>query len=369
MKVYVLARPFQAVISNLYSISREKNNTFSNLICLRAETGLSLEVLAMNSNIRMKQSVAIKKGTLKEVIVDAQTLYDFIKDIESETLSFELLEKKLFIQSNSFRCELNIYKENSSLLEMISPNSSNWIEVNTFHEVLQRTKFSLTSNHFSSNIDGVYFYRDGKNILKATATNGYVLTELTISNVDISPEDLLEGILIPTESINELLRVLKFNNKKTLGLTIQGNYLILSNRNDLLLNIRLGSEKYIDLKNILPKKFKHSFKCNKSNLLKTLKRVSIFSNERSKAIQFQLQCNSLTLKSSPSLKGSAKEGIEVFSEDLHVEFSFNSNYLSSILENITSEEVTFKYNHSFSPFVLVGENEKEQINLIVPMRF
>ncbi len=251
---------------------------------------------------------------------------------------------------------------------MINKKLENCLGIDSLYNALNKTKFALNNDFFAKNIDGLFLQTSRNKYLKAVATNGYILTEFKTTNSNERNDELEKGILLPASSITDLLKLLKNLSVENARIAIIYDHLVIKKQGDFEINIRLASEEFISLNGIIPKTLEHSFACNRICLLNALKRVSIFSNERSKAIQLKLSRHKIELSSSSSIRGNARECIAVkYNGDDEI-FSFSSQNLGKILENILETEVEFKFNHAFSPFLINGLRNKNQINLILPMR-
>ena len=110
---------------------------------------------------------------------------------------------------------------------------------------------------------------------------------------------------------------------------------------------------------------------NRAALLSTLRRVLIFSNTASCAVKLQFDNNRLTISSHEiDFSKSAEESLLCDYQLAPMSIGFHGGYLQEIINNIESEDVTFKLaGPSRAGLILPSEtSEKEEvIMLLMPM--
>ncbi len=110
MKASVSTGALASAISNVYPITREKNHFFSGLICLRSSDEETLEILAMSPTMRLKKSISLFSGSLKEILIDGQVFHEYIRDLPSDTIELVVINKALHVTCGGFVCTFHLHE-------------------------------------------------------------------------------------------------------------------------------------------------------------------------------------------------------------------------------------------------------------------
>ena len=101
-----------------------------------------------------------------------------------------------------------------------------------------------------------------------------------------------------------------------------------------------------------------------------MRRVSLFSTERSKGIKFFVEKNKIKLFSSNPEIGEARDRVDVEYKGEDLEIGFNSQYLLDFLATVSSEAVCFELKDTNSSVLIKPEVEEEieYIYVLMPMK-
>jgi DNA polymerase-3 subunit beta len=107
---------------------------------------------------------------------------------------------------------------------------------------------------------------------------------------------------------------------------------------------------------------------SREGFLRTLRRVSIMSRERSNAVRVDIAGGSLAVSSSNPDVGEARDeiGVEYQGEDISA--GFNARYLMDALGAMTAEKVIFALQDPLSPTLLTEEGKEDYRCVVMPMR-
>ena len=106
-----------------------------------------------------------------------------------------------------------------------------------------------------------------------------------------------------------------------------------------------------------------------SDILKAIDRVNILSIDRENVVDLSLNEDAVEISAKSTQVGSASERIETFKfEGNNLQISFNSEFVSSAIKALGSEDVTFLFVGEMKPFVIKNPNDESIIQIVTPVR-
>ena len=132
---------------------------------------------------------------------------------------------------------------------------------------------------------------------------------------------------------------------------------------------RLIAGDYPNTKNIVPRITNYSLEVNASDFLKAIDRVNILSIDRENVVDLNLNEDFVEISAKSTQVGSASEKIDVFKfEGSNLQISFNSEFVSSAIKALNSEDVTFLFVGEMKPFVIKNPADESVIQIVTPVR-
>jgi DNA polymerase III subunit beta len=109
----------------------------------------------------------------------------------------------------------------------------------------------------------------------------------------------------------------------------------------------------------------------REGFMNAIRRVSLLSSERSRAVKLSLGPGQLELAASSPDLGEARESLSVEYEGEAVEIGFNAQYILDFLGAAGAESVSLSLKDSESQGLLrpLGEGETDYRYIVMPMRF
>ncbi|MHB9072036.1 MAG: DNA polymerase III subunit beta [Desulfobaccales bacterium] len=258
---------------------------------------------------------------------------------------------------------------------------ANRVEVESplLREMISKTIFSAVGDNrdLPSNLSGVFweqvsFPKDGPELeyrLRLISTDGHRLTFMERPFSGSEQIDLDEGFLVPCKGMREICRFLGGHEKVVLGL---GEKTLTVQAADKHLSVRLLDRTFPDYRRIIPEGFDFRFSINRRELNDTLKRMGQLSSERFKGVIFNLTADSLEVNFANAEVGEGQELLPVILEEgegsrLPLKMGFNARYLMEPLQAISSDTVSLEINDRNHPCRLMGKDDPNYFNLIMPM--
>jgi DNA polymerase-3 subunit beta len=121
---------------------------------------------------------------------------------------------------------------------------------------------------------------------------------------------------------------------------------------------------------VIPKGNDKHIEFERDRLTNAVKRVALMSNERSRAVKFQIEKGKVDVTSSSPELGEAKETLSVDYSGAAMQICFNAQYVLDFLAAVTSDVVALDLKDEVSQAVMgpVGADGYEYTYVIMPMR-
>tara|TARA_Y100000996_G_scaffold27734_1_gene19684 strand:- start:1716 stop:2825 length:1110 start_codon:yes stop_codon:yes gene_type:complete len=232
--------------------------------------------------------------------------------------------------------------------------------------LIDYTISSTSADDLKPSLQGVLF---DINEAKVTlvSTDGHKLSKIE------HPQNnsVLKKIIIPTKFLKLLQSFLV--DKSDLDLVVGENH-IQAFFESVKVSTRLINDQYPDYEKVIPKNNENKITVNTKKLIGSLKRVSVFSNKKTKQAVLNIKANSIKISAEDAeTAASAKETIICNQEGPldEIVIAFNGDYLKEILDKTKTEETTLLIKDALSATLIVPkkeENDSNKISLLMPIR-
>ena len=202
--------------------------------------------------------------------------------------------------------------------------------------------------------------------LTLVATDGHRLALVEVKhNAGVTEE---VGVILPKKTLLELGKLLVEG---------EGDVLFESGENHLFFEVdgRMLISRMIDgqfpaYERVIPKGNDKSIEFERERLTSAVKRVALLSNERSRAVKFDLGKGKVEVTSSSSEFGEASEELPVDYAGPAITISFNAQYVLDFLNVIETDVVQLSLKDELSQVVMkpVGADGYDYTYVIMPMR-
>ena len=333
------------------------------------DSGLS--ITGSNYELTIKTSIPFAINDVEVIrnvqegstLVNAKIITDMARKIDSEEICFEVVDSTIaVITAGKIKYNLNCIKANEYPDVDLEPNG---------------IQISLTKVEFSSLVSQTAFaasLKEQRPILTAInleAMDG-VLTATTTDSARLSRKqisistDLQFSANVPAKMMVEIDHLL--DDVSALKIALSDKKALFSFGNTVVAT-RLIAGEYPNTKNIVPRVTNYSLEVNASDFLKAIDRVNILSIDRENVVDLYLDEDTVEISAKSSQVGSASEKIETFKfEGSNLQISFNSEFVSSAIRALGSEDVTFLFVGEMKPFVIKNPNDESIIQIVTPVR-
>lgn len=305
-----------------------------------------------------------------EVLVQARKLYDIVRELPEEPIRILVDER----QSIGIECGRAHYKivglPTADFPALPSKGKGGkWkMEREVLLNMMERTSFAMSNDETRFSLNGIYVEAKPKGekvLIKMVATDGH---RLSIVERDVGADCGLEkGIIIPRKGVAELKKLLEGGPTGTVDLWVDQRYMIVYSGN-ITLAIRLVDGQFPPYDVILSKKPKHVVSAQRQALIGVLRRVSVLTTDRTKAVKFKVSSGNLEVSAVNPDVGEAQEELDISYRGETFEIGFNPRYFVEALSIVEDEQAVIEMGDDSSPSVLRSELDRGFTHVIMPMR-
>ena len=198
------------------------------------------------------------------------------------------------------------------------------------------------------------------------ATDGHRLSMVERMIPNIKKGVFPKGIILPRKGASELRRMLTDAEKEVEVAMIERQLVV--RKDDQLMMIRLIDGEFPNYKQVIPKGNDKKIVVSKNALYRSLKRVSLLSQEMSRGVKIAISGATMVISTNNPMVGEAREEIEIRYEGPEMSIGFNAKYFQDVLQVVDSEDVRLELNNELAPGVLIPVDEENFRAVIMPMR-
>jgi DNA polymerase-3 subunit beta len=239
------------------------------------------------------------------------------------------------------------------------------LDDSAIRRLITKTSFAVSSDELRPAMMGVLFQFRSKEI-RSIATDGHRLVRLV--NAKLSSGKGERELVIPARA---LALILKSINGQQSRLSFSSTHVMFTHGNMTLVS-RLIEEKYPNYESVIPLDNDKKLVVNKSELLSSVRRTSLYSSSTNHQVRLSLKKNSLTVSAEDIDFGSeAKETLSCEYSSEPLEIGFNASYIEGVLSQIDTEEVTIMLSSSTRASIISPSTQQEGedlLMLVMPVR-
>ena len=301
------------------------------------------------------------------VAIPAKILIDTLKNLPEQPVTFSIDENNYNIEINSDNGRYKLAGENSAdfpKVPEISDGYSFTVNANTLAMAIGNTIFSTSTDELRPAMTGVFF-RLSSNSCTFVSTDGHRLVKYI--RTDISGDEVDHDMIIPRKSLNLLKTIIPSDDKNDINIEFNASNAFFSNDN-IKLVCRLIDERYPDYENVIPSDNSNSIEVDKSEILSSLKRISIYANKTTNQVRLKVSGSEILISAEDlDFSNEANERISCEHDGDDIEIGFNAKFLIEILSNIHSDKVIFKLSEPNRAGLVLPEDieDEEDLTMLV----
>lgn len=330
---------------------------------------LTLSATDLDIGVRItKPCELVEQGS---ITVSARALLDIVKMLPGPQVTLKNLpNQNLIIKSGKTNARLiALSAEEFPKLLDIKGTLFSQIGINLFISLINRTLYSTSIDENRYNLTGVYMEPQLSNKTIFVSTDGHRLSRLEVM-LSKEPLQFEQPIILPRKGLVEMQRVLEnvaATENSVFDFGVSGNQAIVCVENTIL-TMRLIDGKFPDYQQVIPKLSDKIMIASRADLLTSLRRVSVLSNEKTQSVKVKLRKDELTVSCANPEAGEVSDDVIAEYNGPDIEIGFNARYIIDALSSLNDSNVMMKFTDPLSPALLTGGNEENHLCVIMPMR-
>ncbi len=346
----------------------ERKNTIpilANVLIEAADGAMSLLATDLDVALRSRcEATVAKPGTLT---LPAKKLFEIVNALPDTDVRIESDKsgKSVTVAADRFESKLQTLPASEF---PTPPQEASAVEASLPGPALKRmishTRFAITSE------DTRYFLNGAQLVLRAdslsmVATDGHRLAFVKVN--EPSGASAHTEVLIPRKTLNEVARLI--DGGASIEFSQGENHIFFKAEGRLLISRKIDAN-FPAYERVIPKTNDKQIEFDRDRLASALRRVRLLSNERSKAIKFNIATDQVEITSSTPELGEAHEVLLVEYSGPAVQICFNADYVENFLNVVETENVLLEFKDEMSQAVMkpIGADGYDYTYVIMPMR-
>ena len=350
----------------------EKRNTMPILsnVLIEAHDG-RIELTATDLEVGMKSSYETAIVREGKITVSAKKLYEIIKELPDETISFSTREND-WVEIRCGKAHFSIVglsPEEFPYFPKVNEESFIRIESRLLADMIEKTAYAICFDETKYNLNGTFVKaveEEGKALLRMVATDGHRLsiTEKKFAGA-VGPE-MAKGVIFPKKGIFELKKICE-EEATELSLGFMDNSAVIKKGNTVVV-MRLVDGEFPDYTRVVPVANDKIVTVAREPFFHSLRRMSILSSEKFKGIKMDIEADRMVISSSNPELGEATEDLDAVYGGEPLSIRFNARYLIDVLSVLDESEVALVLRDELSPAIVKPAGVEGFTAVIMPMR-
>lgn len=236
--------------------------------------------------------------------------------------------------------------------------------------LLKQTSFAISAEETRYYLNGIYMHAvtvGGALKLRAVATDGHVLARHDVPAPDGA--EAMCGVIIPRKTVVEIERVINRKDapqRCTISISSDSARFQMGNTT---IWTRLIDGTFPDYQRAIPTGNANQLRVDVQELLTAIKRVSVISAERGRAIKITVRGSSVEI--TVNNPGTGTASMELLAIDSNIDetaVGVNAIYLSDVLERIDGYAKLSLGEDSLSPIIIEASGRGDSLFALMPMR-
>ncbi len=228
--------------------------------------------------------------------------------------------------------------------------------------LLRLAEFAMAQQDIRYYLNGMLLVTD-KGSLQAVATDGH---RLSWASLAVGGDFQHQEVILPRKSVLELGKLLSdADDPVTIDILATQVRFRFSN---VELVSKVVDGKFPDYNRVIPTGHAKTIELARVELLATLQRAAILSNEKFRGVRIVLAPQTLKIICTNSEQEEAEEELEVAYQGEPLDIGFNITYLLDVLQNLDAERVRLAFGDANSSALVTVPERDDYKYVVMPMR-
>jgi len=367
MQFSVKREPFLKELQLIQAVIDKKNTIpiLSNLL-LEAEAEQA-KLIATDLEVGMKSKFPAKVKKKGALTISAKKLYEIVRALPEAEVNIEKLDNN-WVLIKCMKAQFKIVgmpKEEYPSLPDYDFSKAMKLPANLVKDMISKTIFAATQEDTRFALNGGLLNLKG-DLLTLVATDAHRLCMFSCKLKEAISEDEIQ-VIIPKKALVELKSMI--DSEKEIAIGRSENHIFFQIGERILLS-RLIEGQYPNYDKVIPKDNDKSLPLPTEEISAIIKRISLLSNERSKAIKLKFIPGKLEVSSNNPELGEAQEELDTTYQGEELTIGFNAQYLLDFLNVVEDKEVVIEMKDEASQGLLkpAEKHDYDYFYVVMPMR-
>ena len=348
----------------------ERKNTIPILANVLMEAnGEEVRFLATDLEVGLRSKCAASVAKSGAITLPAKKFYEIIKSLPETDVRIAEDKGGVKVAADRFDSRMQtLPREDFPTLPEGGGEATATLPRAALKEMVAKTQFAITGEDTRYFLNGALFALRPDS-MSLVATDGHRLALITVPREGKETKDGEEiKAILPKKTLGELARLLS-EGEGDIRYERGENHLFFDVGGRMLIS-RMIDGQFPAYERVIPKGNDKHIEFERDRLTNAVKRVALMSNERSRAVKFQIEKGKVDVTSSSPELGEAKETLSVEYPGASMQICFNAQYVLDFLAAVTTDVVALDLKDEVSQAVMgpVGAEGYEYTYVIMPMR-
>jgi len=351
----------------------ERKNTIpilANVLMEAKNNEIRMLATDLEVGLRSRCDAAVEKGGT--LTLPAKKLYEIVKALPETDVRIAEDKNGVKVAADRFDSRMQtLPKEDFPTVPEATGTVSATLPRSAIKEMVAKTQFAITGEDTRYFLNGALFILQPAS-MSLVATDGHRLALVSVERPKGTPKSAKEPdevrAILPRKTLWELGKLLT-EGEGDIRYERGENHLFFDVGGRMLIS-RMIDGQFPAFERVIPKGNNKRIEFERDRLTNAVKRVALLSNERSRAVKFQLDKGKVEVTSSSPEFGEAKETLPVDYNDSSMQICFNAQYVMDFLGAVDSDIVALELKDEVSQAVMkpVGTEGYDYTYVIMPMR-
>jgi DNA polymerase-3 subunit beta len=347
----------------------ERKNTIPILANVLMEAkGDEVRFLATDLEVGLRSRCNASVAKSGSLTLPAKKFYEIIKALPETDVRIAEDKGGVKVAADQFDSRMQtLPREDFPTLPESAGAASATLPRSALKEMVAKTQFAITGEDTRYFLNGALFVLR-PDAMSLVATDGHRLALVTVRRDGKHKEAEEIKAILPKKTLGELSRLL-MEGDGDISYERGENHLFF-HVGDRLLISRMIDGQFPAYERVIPKGNDKRIEFERDRLTSAVKRVALLSNERSRAVKFQIDNGRVDVTSSSPDLGEAKETLPVEYSGAAMQICFNAQYVLDFLSAVSTDVVSLEVKDEVSQAVMrpVDADGYDYTYVIMPMR-
>lgn len=321
-----------------------------------------LTLTATDTETTITAHVPAHVAATGSILVPARKFYDVVRALpDDQPCSLTLSDGKLTLTTETGHYDFpTLRADEFPELPLVEHAASVTISQSDAHAIAESVAYAASDEQYRPAMTGVKFELGSE--LIAVATDGYRLATIALP---IGNAGATHDAIVPA-------RIVKLLGKAEGDVTIgfSPTHAIITTATERI-TTRLIDESYPQWRNVLPTDNSKLAIVERAALLRSIRRVALFTSSASQLVRFRWSSGAVTLSvTDPETGAQAEEQVLCEYTDEPLEIGFNHKYITEALAHLPSERATLAFSAPTRAVLITPTDDgaPRVTKLVMPMR-